>query len=83
MPDVHVQTYPADPGLGLPGRIIARAADGVDNTVEIHLTYDGDVGTSAALLLMARAAIEVCVLAREVPTPEVPSRESEGRRWND
>ena len=61
---VHVLTLPADPGLAEPGLIRARTADGLD-AVEINLRFDGRAGTAKALRLLANAAIEVLVRARE------------------
>lgn len=78
--NVHVQHLPADPGLLLPGHIIARSAEGIDG-VEITLRYDGRTGTAKALLALAKAAIEVCVHARSVK-PAAGSLEAEGSRWN-
>lgn len=78
---VHVHIDPADPGLGLPGHLRARAGDGLDK-VEISLRWNGRTGTGKALLLLAHAAIEVLVRAREVKPQPPLSREMEGSRWN-
>lgn len=78
---IHVNTDPADPGLGLPGHMIARTSEGLDS-VEIRLRWDGRTGTRKALLMLARAAIEVCVAAREISPVLPPSREAEGSRWH-
>lgn len=80
--NVHVSSDPADPGLGLPGHIIARSADGLD-AVEIRLRYDGRQGPRKALLALAHAAIEVLVHARAHKPAERPlDRVAEGSRWN-
>lgn len=71
--NVHTQHDPADPGLGLPGHLTARAADGLD-AVEIRLRWDGRTGTRAALLMLARVAIAVLVEAREI-SPVTPPKE--------
>lgn len=60
-----VRVDPADAGLGLPGLINARTADGLD-AVEISLRFDARSGTRKALLMLAKAAIEVCVHARAI-----------------
>jgi hypothetical protein len=78
---VHVHSDPADAGLGLPGHIRARSADGL-NAVEISLRYDPATGPARAILALAHAAIEVLVHARAVKAPEPVSREAEGSRWN-
>lgn len=64
-PEVVVQDDPADVGLGLPGHLTARGADGLD-AVEIRFRYDGARGPKRSLAILARACLEVLVAARRI-----------------
>lgn len=61
--------------------IHARAAEGLD-AVEVRIRIDKSTGPARALTLLARAALEVVVRARDIRPVECGTREHEGSRWN-
>lgn len=65
------------------GVIDADVTDGLDR-VGIHLRFDAETGPGKALLMLARASLEVVVRASEIRRERatLPDRYMEGGRWN-
>lgn len=72
-PEVVLSEDPADVGLGLPGHVLARCADGID-AVEVRIRFDGEGGTRRALRLLTRAVLEVVVAARRIDGVHAPAQ---------
>lgn len=63
------------------GVIDARSQDGLD-LVEIRVRWDAETGPGRALLMLARASLEVVVRLADFRREPVVSREAEGSRWH-